>query len=478
MAVSTRGSNLNGSEPRAHILVVDDEAEIRHMLRDFLDVEHYAVTEAENGSQALDLLSVSEDELPDLVILDHRLPDLEGTEVLDRMLEQGIDVPVILTTAFSSATLTIRATQQGAADYIAKPFDLDAIHEKIERVLRHEQLKRAIELSQLPLKIDPAERIVGTDPKMIEIFMQIGRVARTPTTVLVTGETGTGKELMAESIHNASKRKGPLIKVNCAALPETLLESELFGHEKGAFTNALAQHKGRFEVAHTGTIFLDEVGEMTLSTQKKLLRVLQEHEFERVGGTQPIKVDVRVIAATNKTLREEVLAGRFREDLYFRLNVVPIHMPPLRERMADIPALVAHFLDKHRYGNQPPARISQDAVERLQHYDWPGNVRELENVIQRAVVFSRGGPITADQITFQSELNRYVLDVEQKVRAGTALEDMVRDVRREAIITALRMHDHDAVKAAAQISLTVDALEDACREMGIEDHLYPPAQSA
>ena len=456
------------AEQRARILVVDDEPDIRELLREFLEGVSYAVELAESGNVALDRLAARDQELPDLILLDQGMPEIVGTDVLDRMLQMGIDVPVILVTGYGSANLAIKSIQQGAVDYVSKPFDLGTMQESIERVLQHERLKRSGEYFKLPAKADPSERIVGTDPKMIDIFKTIGQVARTVTTVLVTGETGTGKELMAEALHNASKRKGPLIKVNCAALPETLLESELFGHEKGSFTGALALHKGRFEAASTGTIFLDEVGEMTLSTQKKLLRVLQEHEFERVGGTVPIKVDVRVVAATNKNLREEVLAGRFREDLYFRLNVVPIHMPPLRDRKGDIPALVMYFLDKHRYGNQPAARISETAVERLRLYDWPGNVRELENVIQRAVVLSRGGPITADQVIFQSELNRYVLDVEQKVRQGASLVEMLRDVKREAIQAALRMYDRNPEKAAPQIKLTVDELEAACAELNIE----------
>jgi len=296
---------------------------------------------------------------------------------------------------------------------------------------------------------------------MIDIFKIIGRVARTPATVLITGETGTGKELMAEAIHNASDRRtGPLIKVNCAALPETLLESELFGHEKGSYTGAIAQQKGRFELAHKGTIFLDEVGEMTLATQKKLLRVLQEREIERVGGTTPIQVDVRVVAATNKTLAEEVRAGNFREDLFYRLNVIAVHMPPLRERRIDLPALVNHFLDKHRYSPiSLPAPITKEAVEALEAYEWPGNVRELENLIQRAVVLSRGELISPEHIVFQNEMNRYVIDVEQKVRDKTPLEEMVRDVRVNAITTALRLCENDPGKAAEQLGLTLKAFE-------------------
>jgi two-component system, NtrC family, response regulator AtoC len=453
------------------ILVVDDERDMRDMLRAFLEDEGYAVMEASSGQEALDRMSVAESERPRLVLLDHRMPEMQGTEVLERMLEEGIDVPAILMTTSGSANLTINAMQKGAADFlpVEKPFELKDVKDAIERVLRSEELKRNAEYSELPTKADPSDKIVGTEPAMIEILKVIGQVARTPMTVLVTGESGTGKELMAEALHTASRRKGPLVKVNCAALPETLLESELFGHEKGSFTGALAQHKGRFEAANGGTIFLDEVGEMTLSTQKKLLRVLQEREFDRVGGTQPIQVDVRVIAATNKNLREEVLHGRFREDLFFRLNVVPIHMPPLRERRGDVPALVSHFLDKHRYTGTAVSRISDGAMEQLRNYDWPGNVRELENVIQRAVVLGRGGPITEEQIIFESELNRYILDVEQRLRAGSSLDELLGDVRRESVIAALRMHAHDHARAAAQLQITAAALNEICAEFKIDE---------
>jgi two-component system response regulator AtoC len=471
-----RGSHDNGrdEEQSARILVGDDDAGTREMLRQLIEEDeqggHYSVIECATGPEALERLTVKETERPDLALLDIRMPEMDGIQILQSMLEQGIDVPVILMTGYNSANVAIKAMQMGAADYLTKPFaDLDEVLIAIGRVLRYERLKREVEHRTLPSKTDPSERIVGLDLQMVQIFKTIGRVARTPATVLVTGETGTGKELMAEAIHNASERRGgPLIKVNCAALPETLLESELFGHEKGSFTGALAQHKGRFEAANKGTIFLDEVGEMSLGTQKKLLRVLQEREFERVGSTAPVKVDVRVIAATNKNLRDEVLARRFREDLFFRLNVIAIHMPALRDRKGDIPALVSHFLDKHRYSPaSAPARISEDAVEKLTAHDWPGNVRELENIIQRAVVLSRGGLITVDHIVFQNELNRYVLDVEQKVRDNTPLEEMLRDVRREAILTALRLNEHDPVRAADQLSLTTEELERECRELGI-----------
>jgi two-component system response regulator AtoC len=451
------------------ILVGDDDAGIRDVLSQLLKDEGYAVVTAATGQQALDMLTGAEAERPDLALLDIKMPDLDGINVLQRMLEQGADVPVILMTSFNTASRAIKAMQMGAADYLTKPFaDLDEVTIAVDRALRYEELKRGAgqPLAQTP-KTEPSERIVGSSPDMVQIFKQIGRVARTPATVLITGETGTGKELMAEAIHNASDRRtGPLIRVNCAALPETLLESELFGHEKGSFTGAVNQHKGRFEAAHKGTIFLDEVGEMTLGTQKKLLRVLQEREFERVGGTVPVKVDVRVIAATNRNLREEVASNRFREDLYYRLNVIAIHMPPLRERMEDIPALVNHFLDKHRYSPASmPTRITEEAMSRLMLHDWPGNVRELENIIQRAVVLSRGSIITPEHIVFQNELNRYVLDVEQKVRASTPLAEMLRDVKREAILTALRLNDQDYSRSAAQLHLSDDEMRGYLMEL-------------
>ncbi len=455
MANARRKSEKEQAAPEtATVLVADDDPSVRALLIDFLGDEGYAVVEAATGMEALQRMT--DDPAPDLVLLDVRLPDLGGIEILQKMLEQGIEVPVIVMTGYTSASLAIRAIQMGAEEYITKPLDLDVVEETIKRVVRNKKMQHEPEVS-MP-KPDPTERMVGSSPQMIDVFKQIGRVARTPTTVLVTGDSGTGKELVAEAIHQASdRRSGPMIKVNCAALPETLLESELFGHEKGSFTGALAQHKGRFEAANKGTIFLDEIGEMTLGTQSKLLRVLQEREFERVGGTVPVKVDVRVIAATNRNLSEEVLAGRFREDLFFRLNVIGLHMPPLRDRREDIPALVSHFLNKHRYSpTAMPARISQEAVDVLMAHNWPGNVRELENIIQRAVVLSRGDLITPEHIVFQNELNRYVLDVEQKVRARVPLEQMLREVRVQAVATAMRLNEYDEHKAAEQLGISED----------------------
>jgi two-component system response regulator AtoC len=275
--------------------------------------------------------------------------------------------------------------------------------------------------------------------------------------VLITGETGTGKELVATLLHKRSTyARGPLIKVNCAALPETLLESELFGHEKGAFTSAIAQRKGRFEMADKGSIFLDEIGEMTLSTQKKLLRVLQEREFERVGGSATIKIDTRVIAATNKELPEEIAEGRFREDLYYRLNIIAIHLPPLRERKEDIPLLVEHFLNKFRSSPQAkPARMTQTALDRLLTHTWPGNIRELQNVIERAVILASGGVITDEHIDFSGSSLRSTIDITQRLRDGASLAELLGSVEREAIAEALRISRGDAEAAASMLGIDV-----------------------
>jgi two-component system response regulator AtoC len=308
---------------------------------------------------------------------------------------------------------------------------------------------------------------------MLEVFKTIGRVARADVNVLISGETGSGKESVAEMIHkNSTYSRGPLIKVNCAALPETLLESELFGHEKGSFTGAIAQHKGRFEQANKGSIFLDEVGEMTLATQKKLLRVLQEREFERVGGTITVKVDVRVIAATNKNLIQEVAEGHFRQDLYYRLNVINVHLPPLRERKDDIPLLAEHFLNKHRYmPGSPPARITEAAMQLLVDHTWPGNVRELENTIRRATVLAQGGLIGADLITFSSTMERHLIDISQRVREGASWSAIVHEAERAILNEALSQHNGDRVSAAQALALSTDEFLDKLSSYGLNGQI-------
>jgi two-component system, NtrC family, response regulator AtoC len=435
------------------VLIADDEASIRGLLRDFLEGEGFQISEAETGQQVMKAIAEGG---YDLILMDIRMPEMDGMAVLKEMHAKKMDVPIVLMTAHNSANIAIQATQLGAYDYITKPFELEDVLLTINRYFERQQLTSEVRSlrSQLGQR-DPSERIIGNSTAMQTIYKIIGRAAGTDATILVTGETGTGKELVAQTIHsNSQYRHGPMIKVNCAALPETLLESELFGHEKGSFTGALTQRKGRFEMAHKGTIFLDEIGEMTLSTQRKLLRVLQEREFERVGGSLPIKVDVRVIAATNKRLKEEVAGGRFRDDLYYRLAVIEVDMPPLRDRKEDIPFLVEHFLDKHRYSaTSPPARISEEALTVLQQYDWPGNVRELENAIERAVVMSQGGIVTSHHLLFSANTERKFIDVTRLVREKTPLADLLADTERAALVEALDQARGDRSEAARMLAV-------------------------
>jgi two-component system response regulator AtoC len=450
-----------------HILVADDDNSIRSLLKTFLEDEDYRVTEATSGEEALEGLRAGG---YDLVLLDMRLPGMTGIEVLKQVRDKQGEVPVILMTAYGSPNIAIQASSLGAYGYITKPFELDDVLHTISRYFERQSLKEEVRSlrSQIEPR-DPSERIIGASPAMHDIYMIVGRSASSEATVLITGETGTGKELVAHVIHsNSSYRHGPLIKVNCAALPETLLESELFGHEKGAFTNALTQRKGRFEMAHKGSIFLDEIGEMSLSTQRKLLRVLQEREFERVGGSLPIKVDTRVIVATNKNLEAELEAGRFREDLYYRLNVIRIAMPPLRERKDDVPLLVEHFLDKHRYSpTTPPARISEEAMQLLIKHDWPGNVRELENTVQRAVVMSQGGVITSHHIVLSNFNDRQVMDIGRLVRESTPFAEIVSQVEKMTLSEALQAADGDRNEAARMLALDRAAFLEKLQEYGL-----------
>jgi two-component system response regulator AtoC len=440
------------------ILLADDDGELRVVLRELLTGEGYEVQEVQRGDDVI--AAFNGDQPPDLVLMDVRMPNgLDGIEVL-RELRGRLPrpMPFIVMTAYSTASVAIEATQLGAFDYVIKPFELDHLLDTVERFFdRQRSGDEPVALSGGEGPGDGSEVMIGSSPVMQSIYKTIGRVAGSDATVLVTGETGTGKELVATMLHRRSTyARGPLVKVNCAALPETLLESELFGHEKGAFTSAIAQRKGRFELANKGSIFLDEIGEMTLATQKKLLRVLQEREFERVGGTATIKIDTRVIAATNKHLPEEIAEGRFREDLYYRLNIIAVHLPPLRERKEDIPLLVEHFLNRFRSSPRAePARLTQPALDKLMSHDWPGNIRELQNVIERAVILASGGLITDLEIDVTGSLARPVIDVAQRLREGSSLAELIGSVEREAIAEALRINRGDAAAAAQMLGIDV-----------------------
>ncbi|HUZ77251.1 MAG TPA: sigma-54 dependent transcriptional regulator [Chloroflexota bacterium] len=440
--------------PARRVLVADDDASIRDLLRIFLGERGYDVLEADNADEAERLVEARQ---PDLLLVDIRLPDASGLDLVKKVATAPSRLGAILMTAYGSANVAIQAMQLGAFDYVTKPFELAAVLMTVERYFEHQDLVAEVEALRTDLAgRDPLERIVGNSARMQDVYKMIGRVAASEATVLVWGETGTGKELVADAIHQHSgRRDGPLIKVNCAALPENLLESELFGHERGSFTGAMTQRRGRFELANHGTIFLDEIGELTLSTQRKLLRVLQEREFERVGSSTPVKADVRVIAATNKDLRQEVQHARFREDLYYRLNVISIELPPLRERRDDIPALVGHFVEKHRWDPAGPlSQVSAEAMARLLAHDWPGNVRELENTIERAVVTAQGGPVGPDELTFTPAGERRTVDITERLRKGMSHQDILAEVERHVLEQALDFAEGDHHRAAAALSLT------------------------
>lgn len=436
------------------VLIADDDSAIRGVLRDLLTDEGLSVQETDSAAGVMEAMAANGD-APNLILMDVRMPDRSGLDVLkDLRKTESNHLPIIMMTAFGGSGVAIDAMRLGAYDYITKPFDLDDVLLKIKRYFDRAKLNdQVVELSLL----NADEPLIGNSASMQEVYKTIGRIAHSDTTVLITGETGTGKELIASILHRTSSySRGQLIKVNCAALPETLLESELFGHEKGAFTGAINQRKGRFEMANKGTIFLDEVGEMSLSTQKKLLRVLQEREFERVGGSVTVKIDTRVIAATNKILPQEIEAGRFREDLYYRLNVIAIYLPPLRDRKDDIPLLVEHFVDKHRFKpGSPASRVSQSAMDLLMEYNWPGNVRELENLIQRATVLAQGQIITAEHIQFSGTDTRRLLDLGERIRRGSSLDALLAEVESTAIGEALSASDGDRKEAAAMLGLSM-----------------------
>jgi len=452
------------------VLIADDDPDLRGVLRDLLSDEGYDIAEASSGTEVQTALADAASR-PDLVMMDVMMPGKTGIDVLrDAGGGQAKPLPIIVMTAHGTSKIAIDAIQHGAYDYITKPFDIDDVAVTVKRYFDWRNLnEQVLELSTRLGERDPDDVLIGNSPAMQEVYKTIGRVARSDATVLISGETGTGKELVATILHkNSSYARGPLIKVNCAALPETLLESELFGHEKGSFTGAIAQRKGRFEMANKGTIFLDEIGEMTLGTQKKLLRVLQEREFERVGGAVTVKIDTRVISATNKNLPFEISEGRFREDLYYRLNVIAIYLPPLRERGDDIQLLVEHFLHKHRATPAaPPARISLPAMEKLRGYHWPGNVRELENVIERAVVLSQGGIVTEAEINLSGADNRRLFDVSQRLREGSRLATLLADFERQAVAEALNLNGGDRVATAAMLGLKFEELRGRIEAFGL-----------
>ncbi|RJQ28704.1 MAG: sigma-54-dependent Fis family transcriptional regulator [Peptococcaceae bacterium] len=449
------------------ILVADDEEGVRQALRDVLEDSGYKVELAANGTQALEKIKELD---PRAVLLDIRMPDLDGMRVLEIVRETGAKVPIILITAYGSTETTIKAMKLGAFDYITKPFNLDELLAAVKKAVNMQELVSRITSIQDDLdEVKLNEGVmIGQSPKMQAIYKSIGRIVDRNITVLIRGESGTGKELVARAIHyNSLRREQPFIKINCASIPENLLESELFGHERGSFTGAVARKPGKFELAHRGTIFLDEIGEISLATQAKLLRVLQEKEFERIGGNETIKVDVRIVAATNKNLEQSIQEGTFREDLFFRLNVLEIWMPPLRERKEDLPPLVDYLIkSSNREFGKNITGISREAMEIINQYDWPGNIRELKNICERAVLMSAGPVIMPEDIPF-SIISRLKEKQWPADLSGMSFKEIMADVERQVILKALNEHNWNRSAAAQALKMNRSTLYAKMKELGI-----------
>lgn len=446
------------------VLIADDEKNMRWVLDETLTKEGYEVVQASNGKEAL---AAIDENPPDLMVLDHKMPAPDGMEVLRRIRAKGETFPVIMLTAHGNVQLAVEAMKAGATEYLTKPFDLEELKLSIEKALRISELSEEVQRLRDELDRDwDIDGIVATDPRMLEVLATVHKVAPTSATAMIYGESGTGKELIARAIHRLSPRAGkPFIEVHAGALPETLLESELFGYEKGAFTGAVQSKPGRFEMANGGTLFLDEIGDITPNVQVKLLRVLQERRFERLGATRSIEVDVRVVAATNQDLQQLIADGQFREDLFYRLNVVPITLPPLRQRKADIPRLVAHFLDKFQAGE---ATISPDAMNLLVGYSWPGNIRELENTVERMIILSQGPEIGVDDLP--SEVRAGHRGATTAARTGFVLPEAgcdLEEVEMDLISQALDRTAGNVPKAAKLLGLTAKTLEARMQRFGL-----------
>lgn len=449
------------------ILIIDDEAAIRESLETLLAIEGYSVEAARSAEEGLAMLASSP---RDLVLLDFALPDRNGLEVLDEIRQRDPGLPVIMITAYGTVENAVKAIQAGATNFIQKPWDneklLADVRASISRLRVEEenrQLKRALKQRY------SFENIVGKSEAMLKIFDLVAQVAPSRSTVLIQGESGTGKELIAKALHASSPRKdGPFVPVNTGSMPTELLESTLFGHVKGAFTSAIASKKGLFEVANKGTLFLDEIGTMGLDTQAKILRVLQDRKFMHLGGVQEVQVDVRIIAATNVDLKQLVKEGKFREDLYYRLNVISVNLPPLRNRMEDVPLLVTHFLARFSEENGLPTRhFTADAMRPMLNYAWPGNVRELENVIERAVVLSSGINISVDLLP-DSILGESSIPVLAEESSNASLFDIMEECERRVIVGMLEKCSWNQTEAAERFRIPLSTLNQKIKRLSIE----------
>jgi DNA-binding NtrC family response regulator len=444
-------------------LVAEDDRTARVSLAELLQTEGFAVLLAETGTQAEAILTENE---PDLALLDIRMPGLDGLSILRNARKRGSDAALIIMTAHGDSSTAIEAMKAGAFDYVLKPIDFQLLLQQIERALEHRRLLREQKhAAPGPKETSAAAAIVGQSPVMQHIYKLIGQVAASDATVLVRGESGTGKELVVNAIHfNSARAKGPLVKVNCASIPDTLLESELFGHEKGAFTNAVSRRIGRFEEAIGGTLFLDEIGELTPALQSKLLRAVQERTIERLGSNAPVVVDIRLITATSRNLEEAIQEGEFREDLYYRLNVVTMSLPPLRERRQDIPALVEYFL--HRGGRS--ASITTQALTKLSEYHWPGNVRELENAIERAIVLAREGVVTENEIELRPAQANFDGGWAGQAPVEAGWETNFAELEKSLIERALLQAEGNKSKAADLLGIHRRLLYEKMRRHGLQ----------
>lgn len=456
------------------ILVVEDDASMGFFLCEAMNKEGYQALLVPNGEEALSRLNQEDF---DLVILDLKLPRMSGMDVLANMKRTHPDITVIMVTAHGSKSVALEAISKGAYDYFNKPFEINEMRTVVRRALEKARLEQ--EVRQLREKIGEEgelRNIVGKSKAMREVFEIVRTVLDNDVTVLITGESGTGKELIAEAIHyNSPRRAGPLVKLNCVAIPETLMESELFGYERGAFTGATRRKPGKFELANRGTLLLDEIGDMSLATQSKLLRVLQQQEFERVGGVTPVRVDARIIASTNRDLTRAVREGKFREDLFFRINVIPIHIAPLRERREDVSLLVDHFLERFqtRY-HKKIEKISEEAMDLIVNYSWPGNVRELENALQRAVVLSRDSVIREWNLPpeIQGKEKKTLpglLHLDDGRPLGQKMEGLMREVEKRVILEALDQAEGKREKAARLLNLSLKTLYNKMKKHDLLD---------